>query len=107
MKKGDIVLIQFPFTDLTGSKIRPALILIDSHEDVTLCFITTSFNQQTEYDIPLSPTDLNGLKKDSLIRISKIATIDKALILGRLGTLETHGIRHVNENLVKILQLKF
>jgi mRNA interferase MazF len=41
MNKGDIVLVPFPFTDLTGNKYRPALILIESEEEVTVCFITT------------------------------------------------------------------
>ena len=41
MTKGDIILITFPFTDLSGSKLRPALVLADRSFDVTVCFITT------------------------------------------------------------------
>ena len=41
MIQGELVLIQFPFTDLSGSKMRPALILTSNHEDVTVAFITT------------------------------------------------------------------
>jgi len=41
MKKGDIILVPFPFTDLSGSKNRPALVIADSELDVTVAFIST------------------------------------------------------------------
>jgi mRNA-degrading endonuclease toxin of MazEF toxin-antitoxin module len=106
MNKGDIVLVSFPFTDLTGIKNRPALILIDSKDDVTVCFITTRLKWQTEFDISINPSEKNGLKKISLIRLNKIATVDKDLLIGRLGTLEDHYIDLLNKNLARILRLE-
>ncbi len=38
MTKGDIVLITFPFTDLSGIKLRPAIVLFQNDTDVTVCF---------------------------------------------------------------------
>jgi len=105
MNKGDIVLIPFPFTDLSGNKNRPAIILIVSDEDVTVCFITTQLKWQTEYDIPIKPSDLNGIKKISLIRLNKLATIDKGLIIGRIGVLDREYSNLLNYNLMKLFKL--
>lgn len=105
MKKGDIVLIPFPFSDLTGSKLRPAVVLISTEYDVTVCFITTQFQWNEELDIQLIPSSINGLKKLSLLRTSKFSTIDKELILGRIGSLENNYLHHLNRNLIEILQL--
>jgi mRNA interferase MazF len=88
MKKGDIVLIPFPFTDLTGSKNRPAVILITGDYDITVTFITTQIKWQEKFDILINPTQENGLKKPSLIRLNKIATLEKDLVIGRLGSLK-------------------
>lgn len=106
MKKGDIVLIPFPFTDLSLNKNRPAVILIDSEDDVTVCFITTQLKWHTEFDILIQPSDFNGLKKESLIRLNKFATIDKELVIGRIGSLEKQLIDILNGNLLKILKIE-
>ena len=85
MVKGDIILITFPFTDLSGSKLRPAVVLAETTEDVTVSFITTQISWQENTDILLSPTLSNGLKKQSLLRTNKIATLDKMLVRGLMG----------------------
>ncbi len=105
MKKGDVILLSFPFTDLKGNKIRPALVLVVSDLDIIVAFITTQFKWQNPHDILLEPNDFNGLKKTSLLRLSKITTIDKDLILGKLGELNGVDIGKINKNLVAILGL--
>jgi mRNA interferase MazF len=84
MAKGDIVLIIFPFTDLSGSKLRPAVILSDNGADLTVCFVTTQVQWQEPTDVLLFPNMINGLKKQSLIRTSKISTLDRKLAKGLL-----------------------
>src|SRR3970040_1977332 len=105
MKKGDIILLSFPFTDLKGKKIRPALVLVVSYLDVIVAFITTQFKWQNSCDILLEPNEANGLKKTSLLQLSKITTIDKDLILGKLGELDSLDMQTINKNLIKILNL--
>ena len=105
MKKGDLILIPFPFTDLSGNKHRPALVLVAGKMDVTVVFISTQLKWKEKTDILLQPTKDNGLKKESLIRLSKIATIDKGLALGKIGQLDDKDIQAINRNLKKIFQL--
>ena len=105
MNKGDIILIPFPFSDLSGTKNRPAVILIETDEDITVAFITTQIKWSTEFDILLHPSDLNGLKKISLIRLNKLATIDKELVIGRLGSLTEPSLGLLNRNLIRIFRL--
>ena len=105
MKKGDIILIPFPFTDLTGLKNRPAIILVESELDLIVSFITTQIKWQEETDINLTPSEENGLKKVSLLKLNKLATLDKELIIGRLGTINKETLYLINKNLIKIFQL--
>ena len=78
MLKGDIVLISFPFTDFSGEKLRPAVVLVHSRLDVTVCFITTQMHWKEPFDVLVKPSVLNGVQKESLVRLSKIATLDKS-----------------------------
>jgi len=105
MAKGDIVLIKFPFTDLSGSKLRPAVILAETALDFTVSFITTQLQWQEATDVQLIPTLLNGLRLQSLIRTSKIATLDKTLAKGLLGRLTPNELAELNNKLKILLQL--
>lgn len=105
MAKGDIVLIRFPFTDLSGNKLRPSVILGETTQDVTVCFITTQIEWQEPTDVVLSPNNDNGLRKLSLIRVGKIATLEKSLIKGLMGRLTFNDIHDINAKLKLAFQL--
>ena len=105
MSKGDIVLIPFPFTDLSGNKLRPAIVLYENTSDVTVSFVTTQLQWQEPTDLVINPNPSNGIKKISLIRLSKIATIDKAMIVGKIGVIAPIQINEVDLKLKAIFQL--
>lgn len=99
MIKGDIILVPFPFTDLTGNKTRPALVLYKGNKDVTVAFISTQTSLAEPTDILLEPNNLNGLKRPSVLRLSKLATLDIAIVLGKLGELSKEQIDIVNTSI--------
>lgn len=105
MRKGDLILIPFPFSDLTGVKNRPALILISNELDVTVSFITSQMKWSSNHDIVLFPSLLNGLKVKSLVRLSKMATISKDLILGKLGELSQKELNEIDKGLINLFNL--
>ncbi len=82
MTKGDIVLVTFPFTNLSGGKLRPAVVLFESVLDIKVCFITTQIDWKESTDVLFIPSHENGLRKESLVRTSKTATIDRQLAKG-------------------------
>lgn len=87
---GDIVLTRFPFTDLSGAKVRPALIV--SHDnarrsDVILAFITSN-TAITRDAVAIAPTRATGLKVASVVRLDKLATLEKQVVVGLLGRAE-------------------
>jgi mRNA interferase MazF len=90
---------------LSGNKLRPAVVLAETALDVTVCFITTQMQWQEPTDVQLFLTSANGLKKESLIRTSKIATLDKTLAKGLLGKLTTVELNDLNNKLKVLLQL--
>ena len=111
MNKGDIVLVRFPFTDLTTEKLRPALVIApdNSTGDVILVFITAQIDKEEIYDVLITSKDPNfsktGLKKDSIIKTNKLATLNKRIIIGKIGTSSAKTITEVNKSLRKILDL--
>lgn len=90
---------------MSGGKLRPAVVLAQTNLDITVCFITSQIQWQEETDVLLTPNSTNGLKGISLIRVSKIATLDKSLSNGLLGRLNQNELSELNSKLKQIFQL--
>ena len=89
--KGDIIVIPFPYSDLSQSKKRPALIIAElPGNDLILCQITSQ-TIKDKYSILLSSDDfISGkLNKESNIRPNKIFTADSSIILYKAGSIQT------------------
>ena len=99
MTKGDIVLITFPFTNLKGRKRRPAVILYEGNLDVIVAFITSKINSEENHDLLIAPDEENGLKKLSLIRLNKVATLETDLISGKIGEINKIQMLDLNTKL--------
>ncbi len=106
MKKGDIVLLPFPFTNLKGFKKRPAVILYNDDIDIVVTFITTKLKWSENTDVLLKPNNDNRLKKISIIRTNKLATLDIELVIGKLGELSENNLNELNSKLKQVLGLK-
>ena len=77
--KGKIILVPFPFTDLTAGKFRPALVIYEGEKDVVMAFISSKIpSELSEVDILITKDHASfrkaGLKVDSVIKLDKIAT---------------------------------
>lgn len=93
MERGVIVLTKFPFTDLSATKRRPALVLSPDNPvdpDVIVAFISSIVPVspgQTDFVLDASHPDFaaTGLSKTSVFKMDKLATLDKAIFTGELG----------------------
>ncbi|MEK7536034.1 MAG: type II toxin-antitoxin system PemK/MazF family toxin [Patescibacteria group bacterium] len=105
-KNGVIVLVPFPFTDLTGSKIRPAVIISQNlpGDDVVVVFITSK-SGAGKFDVKIKASERNGLKINSFIKCSKMATLDKKIVLGELGIIESGQMKNIKKALKSIFGL--
>ncbi len=104
-RPGDVVLLPFPFTDLSTIKQRPAVVISSSrfnktHSDIVVAAITSHIAGtvfKTDYRIPKDDQIHGGLPKPSLVKCSKVVTIDQRLIRKKLGSFS-------EETTVKILK---
>ncbi len=104
--KGDIVVIPFPFSDLSGNKKRPAMVLADlPGDDIILCQITSQQSKDI-YAIPLTAAEFiqGSLPIDSYIRPTRIFTADKNIIIRKAGSIQTKTTYQVIQTLTGILK---
>ena len=104
--KSDIVIIPFPFSDLTQNKRRPALVIsILDGDDVILCQITSQ-NVKDKYAIPIKDGDFKSgeLKQVSNIRPNRIFTADRHIILYKAASLKVKKFNEAVDRLVEIIR---
>ena len=107
-RAGQIVLTPFPYTDLSGAKLRPVLMLRPSsrYGDWLVCMVSSRLAQAEEgLDEVLYPADVDyaasGLKVPSVLRLSRLAVLDGALLVGCLGAIGDERLARVRLRLMK------
>jgi mRNA interferase MazF len=101
-----VVLVEFPFTDLSQTKLRPALVLAQAtKEDWILCQITSNFGIDNKA-IEIKDADFTqgSLRQISYARPNKIFTGHESLIEKRVGVLHKEKASAIVEAVVKILR---
>lgn len=88
---GDIILIQFPFSDLSARKLRPALVVTetkDAHNDIVICAISSVVPiELSDRELLIKSSTVNKLRADSIIKVDRLATLKKTDVKARLGKL--------------------
>jgi mRNA interferase MazF len=108
--KGDIVFVRFPYTDLSITKPRPALVLHEERDEVVLAYISSR--------VPILPSDTDvlvlrkepffeaaGLKRDSVIKLSVLTTLKNWFIEGLFGEVDDTLKDEINAKLASCYRL--
>jgi mRNA interferase MazF len=104
--KGDVVVIPFPFSDLSQAKRRPALVLaVLQGNDLILCQITSK-SVQDNYSIPVDQNDFasGSLNQESNIRPNKLFTADSQIILYCTGKIKKTKLDQVIDKIIEIIR---
>lgn len=107
-KKWDIILVPFPFTDLASSKKRPCLVIspdeYNKGSDILISFITSKLDREKRLgDYEIEKWEKSKLPKPSMLRM-KFATIDKSIVVKKIGSLEEPDISKFQEKIMQFFE---
>jgi mRNA interferase MazF len=108
--KGKIVVVPFPFTDLSSIKRRPALVLHETKYDIVVAYISSNMPSVPSPEDVLIPQSRpsfvgTGLLSDSVIMLDKLATVEKSLIIRILGEVDDDLKAMINPKLAACYRL--
>ena len=114
-QRGDIVLVPFPFTDLSRQKARPSVVISSlSYNTRMNDLILVAISSKTgaidpRFELLIPPSHLRfaatGLRVPSVIKIDKLVTIDQALVYRKLGSLPADLMTQLEQQLRNVLEL--
>lgn len=104
--KGDVVVVPFPFSDLTQAKRRPALVITALDGDDLILIQITSQTIKDKYAIAVNDNDFEtgGLKQPSNLRPNRIFTADTHIVLYKIGNLKGVKVSEVTDSIVEIIR---
>ncbi len=109
LKQRDIILIPIPFTDLTSQKKRPAVIISndsynETHEDIVVVALTSNIEPR-DFSLMLTGNDLEEgtLKVTSMIRVDKIYTLNKSIVLKTFGKVKPDILSRIKDSLLNLI----
>lgn len=105
--EGQIVLFRFPQTDQASGKLRPALVLRKlpgPYDDWLICMISSQLSQailNVDEVIKKEDTDFQtaGLKTDSVIRTTRLAVVERSVLLGAAGEISFDRLSRIKTKL--------
>jgi len=103
--KGEVVVLPFPFSNLSGSKKRPALVLSDlSGDDIILCQITSQNTDNNSMLLDESSFSSGSLPVISYIRPTRIFTADKNIIIRKAGVIKESLRKEVINTIIDLMK---
>ena len=116
VRRGDIVLVDFPYSDQTGRKFRPVLVVQSDIwnqrlDDTILALITSSRHRRigaaTQYSIDISSPEgqQTGLRLNSVVQCENLITYDQSLLLRVIGSLSSKAMRQIDACLKAALDI--
>jgi mRNA interferase MazF len=103
--KGDVVIVPFPFSDLTNSKRRPAVVVASlSGDDVILCQVTSQ-SRLDSYAINIAGSDFvsGNLQKDSIARPNRLFTADGRIVIHKAGVQSKDKMQEITNKILDII----
>jgi mRNA interferase MazF len=118
MKRGDVIVVDFPFSDATGRKVRPALVVQADEwnrrlSDTILALITSSRSRftgaatQLQIDVATPDGRTSGLRLSSVVQCENLVTVDKSFILHTIGRLSDDLMQQMDACLKAALGIRF
>ena len=106
LRKGAVVLVRFPFSDLSSSKLRPALVVAAAGgTDWVLAQITSkAYGDPLAVSLRAASFADGGLPLESFVRPSKLFTANDSIIVRQVGLLSDTAHREVVDAIVRLLQ---
>ncbi|MDI3544550.1 MAG: mRNA interferase MazF [Candidatus Woesearchaeota archaeon] len=106
----DLVLLPFPFSDQTGRKVRPAIVISNDEfnnnsEDVLVVAVTSNISKG-KYTIPLTNKDLEEgkLNVPCCIKVENILKIEKSMIIKKIGKIKGYKLEFIRKIIFDIIR---